>query len=48
MDDKIKTLKISVELHKELKIYCAQNSLKLNNWIEEIISQKLNELKNGN
>ncbi len=42
---KNKTLKISVELHKELKIYCVQNSLKLNNWIEEILKEKLKELK---
>jgi predicted HicB family RNase H-like nuclease len=42
---KNKTLKISVELHKELKIYCVQNSLKLNNWIEEKLKEKLKELK---
>jgi len=47
MEDKIKTLKISTKLHKELKIYCAQNSLKLNNWVEEVLLQKLNEIKNG-
>lgn len=40
-----KTLKISIELHKELKIYCVQNSLKLNNWIEEVLKEKINELK---
>jgi predicted HicB family RNase H-like nuclease len=41
-----KTIKISPELHKELKIYCAENSLKLNNWIEQTLIQKINELKN--
>ena len=40
-----KSIKISVELHKELKIYCAQNSLKLNNWIEVLLKEKLKELK---
>jgi len=40
-----KTVKISVELHKELKIYCVQNSLKLNNWIEEVLIEKINEIK---
>lgn len=44
--EKHKSLKISPELHKELKIYCAENSLKLNNWIEEILIEKIKDLKN--
>lgn len=45
MEKKYKSVKISEELHKELKIYSVQNSLKLNNWIEELLKEKLNELK---
>ena len=40
-----KSVKISVELHKEIKVYCAQNSLKLNNWIEQILIEKIKEIK---
>ena len=43
--EKHKSLKISIELHKELKVYCAENSLKLNNWVEEILTEKIKELK---
>jgi predicted HicB family RNase H-like nuclease len=45
MENKYKSVKISEELHKELKIYSAQNSLKLNNWIEELLKEKIKELK---
>jgi len=33
--EKKKTIVISKELHKEIKIYCAKNNLKLNDWIEK-------------
>lgn len=41
----MKSLKISNELHKELKIYCVKNSLQLNSYIEKILNEKLNEIK---
>ena len=41
-----KTIKISPELHKDLKVYCTENDFKLNNWIEEILIQKIKDLKN--
>ena len=40
-----KTIKISPELHKKLKIYCVENSFKLNNWIEEVLNEKIKDLK---
>lgn len=43
--NKYKTIKISPELHKKLKIYCVENSLKLNNWIEEVLNEKIKDLK---
>jgi predicted HicB family RNase H-like nuclease len=45
MKNKFKSIKITEELHKELKIYSVQHSLKLNSWIEELLKEKLNELK---
>ena len=38
-----KTLKISPELHKELKIYCVTNGIKLNVWIEEQLKNIIKE-----
>ena len=31
----MKNLKISEELHTKIKIYCAVNKLKINNWVEK-------------
>jgi hypothetical protein len=39
-----KTIKISETLHKELKIYCVENSLKLNKFINDILDEKLKNL----
>lgn len=41
----MKTLKISDELHKELKLYCVEHSLKLNNYIEKVLIEKITEIK---
>ena len=30
-----KTIVISEELHQQIKIYCAKNKFKLNEWIEK-------------
>jgi len=40
-----KTIKISESLHKDLKMYCVDNSLKLNKFINNILNEKLKELK---
>lgn len=42
----IKNLKISPELHKEIKIICAIESAKINEWVEKKLWEKINELKN--
>jgi predicted HicB family RNase H-like nuclease len=39
-----KTVKISPELHKELKIYCDSNNYKLNGWIEGELKKVINEV----
>jgi len=41
-----KTIKISPELHIELKLYCVKSNLKLNVWIEKQLQEKINQLKN--
>ncbi len=42
---KFKTIKISPELHTELKVYCSENQLKLNKWIEKQLKEKINQIK---
>lgn len=39
MEDKIfkKTVVISEETHKKIKIYCAKNNLKMNDWIDSYL-----------
>lgn len=37
----MKTLKISNELHKEIKVFCAENSLKINEWVENELKKTL-------
>ena len=39
----MKTLKISEELHKEVKVFCATNGLKMNDWVEKELKKILNE-----
>jgi len=44
MNNDLKNLKISVELHTELKTYCASEGLKLNVFVEKILQEKINEI----
>ena len=39
-----KTIKISEELHSELKEYCRENNLKLNGWIEKELSKIISKI----
>jgi predicted HicB family RNase H-like nuclease len=39
----MKTLKISDEVHKKLKIFCAENDFKINELVEKIILELINE-----
>jgi len=41
-----KTVKISPELHRLLKLYCVKNSFKLNTWIEEELKKIYDEKNN--
>lgn len=34
----MKTLKISEITHTKLKVYCAKNKLKLNEWVDRVIN----------
>jgi|TARA_B100000767_G_C19736417_1_gene524156 hypothetical protein len=40
---KLKTIKVSEEIHKDVKIYCAINGLKVIDFVESLIK---NEIKN--
>jgi len=42
----MKTLKITEEIHKKIKIFCATNGLKMNDWVEKELEKILN--KNDN
>ena len=42
---KLKSIKISEEAHKQVKIYCAINEMKVIDWIEYLIKK---ELENDN
>lgn len=39
-----KTLKISEETHTKLKVYCAENKLKINEWVDLLILRAINKL----
>ena len=39
----MKTLKISEELHKKIKVFCATNDLKMNDWVEKELVKILKE-----
>ena len=45
----MKTLKINDDTHLKLKVYCAKNKFKMNEWVDKIIKMvidnKLDEIK---
>ena len=41
----MKTLKISEETHTKLKIYCAKNKLKINEWVDILIKNNIKDAK---
>jgi len=43
---KSKNLKISDELHKKIKIICASHELKINEWVESVLKEKINKIEN--
>lgn len=38
----MKTLKISEELHQRIKLFCVENKLKMNDWVEKELKKILN------
>ena len=40
----MKNLKISDDLHRKIKIYCVLNNLKINEWVEKELTEKLMKL----
>jgi predicted HicB family RNase H-like nuclease len=42
----IKNLKISEKLHKKIKIHCANNNLKINEWVELELNKILKDDNN--
>lgn len=45
MEKDFKTVKISPKLHKRLKMYCVGEGLKLNEWIERQLQEKIDQLE---
>lgn len=43
-DKKVKTLNIDAKLHNELKEYCNEHSLKINLFVEKLISKSIRSL----
>ena len=39
----MKTLKISEDLHQRIKVFCVENKLKMNDWVEKELKKILNE-----
>ena len=37
----MKTLKITDELHRKIKVFCAENDLKINEWVEKELNKSL-------
>lgn len=43
-----KTLKIDEKLHTQIKTYCSKNMLKLNQWVEMVLQEKINMVEKKN
>jgi hypothetical protein len=41
-----KTLKITEDLHQRIKVFCVENKLKMNNWVENEIKKILDKSDN--
>ena len=41
--ENLKNLKISDELHKKIKIYCAIEGIKINEWVEDNLEKIMKE-----
>ena len=45
MAENLKNLKIKEELHKHLKVYCAENDIKIGHLVEEVLEKELDRRK---
>jgi hypothetical protein len=43
-----KTLKIDKDTHLRLKVFCAEHGFKINEWVDVIINQTIDKIKNKN
>jgi predicted HicB family RNase H-like nuclease len=44
MNMDLKTLRIQAITHKRLKIFCAKQGFKINEWVDSIINKTINSL----
>lgn len=44
----LKSLKINKELHKSIKLYCAENDINMYHFVEKILQEKINKLNDNN
>jgi hypothetical protein len=44
----MKNLKISPEVHKALKVYCSERSLKISAFVDKLLLEYIKENSNGN
>lgn len=44
----MKTFKLNDELHKKIKIYCAENEIKIGDWIEKILQIEITKVEKKN
>lgn len=42
-----KTLKISEDLHQRIKVFCVENKLKMNDWVEKELKKILDKNDNN-
>ena len=45
MNDK-KSILIDDNIHRQLKVYCAENSIQMKEWLEQLISEALTSGEN--
>jgi hypothetical protein len=48
MENKLKIIKITEKTHEIAKSFCKKRALKLYQWIEKIILEKIEEVENKN
>ena len=44
----LKSLKINKNLHKSIKMYCAENDINMYIFVEKLLQEKINKLNDNN